>query len=271
MRLTDQARASLRRLLSAFEEGSVAEALSRTIIPILDVPCSRWSLNNRLLAALAQTQDARGLRQWNQVHRSVIVGRRAFYILAPLVVRKPSEGADADEAPDRLLGFRVVPVFRVEDTEGRPVEYPPPEPKEPPPLADVAASWGLAVSYTALAGPARGGAFGSYSPSKKRITLATHDEAVFFHELAHAAHEKVKGTLKVCQDWQQEVVAELTAATLMHLYGREPNDAGAYRYIAGYAESAGTDVLTACLSVIAECEQCLEHILAAAAVQSPAP
>lgn len=53
MRLTDQARESLRRLLSAFEEGSVAEALSRTIIPILDVPCSQWSLNNRLLAALA--------------------------------------------------------------------------------------------------------------------------------------------------------------------------------------------------------------------------
>lgn len=88
MKITDKARQSLERLLSAFEQGHVPEALSRTVIPTLDVPCSRWSLNNRVLALLAQTQDARGVHQWSQVHRNVIAGRKAVYILAPLIVRK---------------------------------------------------------------------------------------------------------------------------------------------------------------------------------------
>lgn len=265
MKLTDKARESLRRLLAAFEQGSIPEALSRTIIPAPGVPCSRWSLNNRLLAFLAQTQDARGLRQWNQIGRSVIAGRKAFYILAPLVVRVTVDDEDQERegARERLVGFRAVPVFRVEDTEGEPLECPALEPPQPPPLAEVAAQWGLTVSYTAFAGAALGSAYGSYSPSRKRITLATHDEAVFFHELAHAAHERVRGSLKPGQDWQQEVVAELAAATLMHVYGRTPNDGGAYRYIASYAQSAGKDAHQACLSVVADCEQCLEQILAA--------
>jgi hypothetical protein len=154
MKITDKAGETLQRLLTAFEQGTIPEALSRTIIPSLDVPSSQWSLNNRVLALFAGTADARGMRQWNEVDRHVIAGSKAFYILAPLLVKvKAGEDADAGEGDKRLAGFRAVPVFRVEDTEGEPLNYPPLEPPQPPPLAEVAEAWGLAVSYTAFSGP----------------------------------------------------------------------------------------------------------------------
>jgi len=154
----------------------------------------------------------------------------------------------------------------VEDTDGDPLDYPPIEPGTPPPLSEVAEPWGLTLSYDII----EGGGYGSYAPSTKQITLCTHDEDVFFHELAHAAHERVKGALKITQDWQQEVVAELTAATLMRLYGRQPNDGGAYRYIARYAEKADMDPHRACLVVLTDVEQCLEQIFTAAPSLAPA-
>lgn len=269
MKTTDKARESLRRILKCFEEGAIPEALAHTVIPALDVPCSRWSLNNRLLTFLAGTSDARGIHQWNEVGRQVIAGRKALYILAPLLVRgkqeKIEEKKEGEEPEKRLAGFRAVAVFRVEDTAGASLEYPAIEPPTPPPLAEVAEAWGIKVSYMAI----QSRFFGYYSPGQRQIVLCTHDESTFFHELAHVAHEKVKGSLKPGQDWQQEVTAELTAATLMHLYGRAPNDGGAYRYIAVYAEKGGKDVYRACLAVIAEVEQCLSQILATAQPLTP--
>lgn len=268
MKLPDKAHEILQRLLTSFQQGTIPAALARTIIPSLDVPCSHWSLNNRILALLAGTADARGFRQWTQVGRHVRPGRKCFYILAPLMVKtKEDEGEEDDD--ERLVGFRVVPVFRVEDTAGAPLNYPPLSPPQPPPLSEVADAWGLTVTYIDFAGLSAS-AYGTYSPSWKRIRLATHDEVTFFHELAHAAHERAKGHLKPGQDWSQEVVAELTAATLLHLYGRRPDDGRAYAYIAGYAKEAGKDAYRACLSVIAEVEQCLDQILAATHSLAPA-
>jgi len=148
-----------------------------------------------------------------------------------------------------------VPVFRVEDTEGEPL--PDCDPPRPPPLREVAEIWGLQVRYL----PFQGGAYGYFRPGAQEIGLATHDEQVFFHELAHAAHQRVNGKLKPGQDWQQEVVAELTAAVLMRLYGRRANDGGSYRYIRTYAEKAKKNVHQACLAVLREAGQVLEAIL----------
>ncbi|MFH1141048.1 MAG: hypothetical protein V1724_05145 [Chloroflexota bacterium] len=269
MKLPDKAHEILQRLLIAFQQGTIPAALARTIIPSLDVPCSHWSLNNRILALLAGTADARGFRQWTQVGRYVRPGRKCFYILAPLLVARSKEDEEDSDRDVRLAGFRAVPVFRVEDTAGEPLNYPPLAPSQPPPLADVADAWGLTVSYTDFSGPTAP-AYGSYSPSQKRIRLATHDEVTFFHELAHAAHERAKGQLRHGQDWSQEVVAALTAATLLHLYGCRPDDGGAYAYIAGYAKEASKDAYRACLSVISEVEQCLNQILATAHSLAPA-
>ena len=72
-------------------------------------------------------------------------------------------------------------------------------------------------------------------PGKMAIALASPEECVFFHELAHAGHDKL-APLKPGQDWKQEIVAELSAAVLCRLVGKKPDNLGqSYRYIEKYA------------------------------------
>ena len=247
----------LDRLIASFESGEVPEALSVAVLPRLAVPCAAWSLCNRLLLFFADTSDARGFRQWQAVKRHPKKGSKAIYILTPRHRRATDE--EEDDERRVLAGFVPVPVFRFEDTEGEPIEQPELLPPELPPLFEVAQRWGLQVSWQSH----QGDGLGYYQPSTGKIILATHDEKVFFHELAHAAHHRVLGSLKNGQDWRQEVVAELTAATLAHLFSRRTDDGGAYRYIHRYAESAGKDVGSTCLSVVAEVGKCLTLIMQA--------
>lgn len=267
MKLTLKAQEQLEQILEKFESGKIPKALAVSSLPRLDVPCSQWSLNNRLLVFWAGTQDARGIRQWREVGRWPVRGSKALYILTPNHIKKREENEDTGEEKVReiLTGFRCVPIFRIEDTDGDPIDYPKLEPPTPPPLIEVADAWGISVKYL----PGNERYWGYYSTNEKRIGLCTHDEQVFFHELAHAAHEKVRGKLKARQDWQQEIVAELTATTLMHLYSKRPNAGASYQYIRDHAESAGKDVYTACLAVVSDAGKCLEVILKKAEKLTP--
>jgi antirestriction protein ArdC len=262
MRVTKTAQKELNRILTAFESGAVEAAIAKTALPSFNVPSNKWSFTNRLLQFLAGTEDGRGIGQWRTAGRRIKKGTKAFYILVPLQSQKVIENektGDEEKVPV-LVGFKACPIFRVEDTEGDPLPYHDLEPSQPPPLMNVAEAWGIEVNYLPGGGPA----WGYYAPGRSEIGLSTHDEGVFFHELAHVAHERVSGTLKAGKDWEQEAVAELTSAVLMHLYGKTPDDGGAYRYIRSYAEKAGKDVHRACLSVVSDVGQCLDAILTAA-------
>jgi hypothetical protein len=187
----ERARDALNKLLWMFETGDMPAMIKRTLIkpkPGSEKPSGKWSLGNRLLMLLAGTEDARGFKQWQQVGRRVRKGARAFYILAPQtrkVVRReadPETGGEREVERVIITGFRDVPVFRSEDTEGDPLpeqaEYAPPE---PPLLADVARAFGVrSISYT----PAGDGSYGFYSWSGgKKIVLHTHDVKTWFHEV----------------------------------------------------------------------------------------
>ena len=71
------------------------------------------------------------------------------------------------------------------------------------------------------------------------------------------------GELKPGQDWKQEIVAELCAQTLCHIYGRiENNTTGnSYEYISWYAHKANRDVGVACVSVLGDVEKVLSLIV----------
>lgn len=253
--MNNKVRKIIDRLLDSFESGDVPEALSIVVLPKLDVPGSKWSICNRLIVFFSGSSDARGFRQWKQVGRYPKKGSRAIYILSP----RHRKVVDEDTEEERLVltGFAAVPVFRFEDTDGKPLEVPELKPKQLPPLYEVAQQWDLSVSWQSF----QGREYGFYSPGEREIVLATHDEMVFFHELAHSAHQRVKGKLRGNQDWKEEVVAELTAAVLAHLYGRKTNDGAAYKYIRSYAEKAGKDVHKASLSVISDVGKCVAKIL----------
>ena len=95
------------------------------------------------------------------------------------------------------------------------------------------------------------------------IALAAPEEKVFFHELAHAAHEKVKGSLTTGQDPLQEIVAELSAQALCRLVGKRIVDTtgNSYQYIERYAEKIKMSPYTACLKVLADTEKVMGLIL----------
>lgn len=253
-----KAQECLQRIVELFKKGNVPKALAvATIPPQTDIPSAKWSVSNRVLQFLADTSDARGFRQWQKASRKVKKGAKAFCILGPKS-RTIKEKDDNDQEIEKniVVGFFAIPVFRAEDTHGEPLAY---EPATPPPLADVAGQFGLSVSYQTFASKY----YGYYQGGSKKIVLATHCAQVFLHELAHAAHERVEGDLKGGQIPSQEIIAELTAATLAQMYCPEVNLGFSYEYVKAYAKKSKKSIERACLAVINTVSQVLDEILKA--------
>ncbi len=243
-------------IIASFERGDLPEAIAYSMFPIHNIPSAKWSLMNRTLMFLAGTQDARGFRQWKQVGRYVKKGSKSFRILVPRIVK--TENEENGEVENSLRGFMCKPVFRVENTGGEPLDY---EQIELPdlPLIEKAKEW--RISVRAIPGNYR--YYGYYSSGRKEIALTTPEESVFFHELAHAAHEKINGNLEADQDPLQEIVAELSATALCRLVGkRQGNSLGnSYRYIQRYASDLNLAIHIACLKVMSETEKVLNTII----------
>ncbi|MBU4501191.1 MAG: antirestriction protein [Nanoarchaeota archaeon] len=245
----------LETILEKFKTGDIPEAIAYSMLPVPDdLPSAKWSLLNRTLMFLSGTHDGRGYKQWNKANRYVKKGSKAFHILVPFFRKVEEEG----ETSEVLKGFMVKPVFRYEDTDGEALEYEQIDMGELP-LIQKAEQWGLNVKAI----PGSFSYHGYYSSGRSEIALATKEESVFFHELAHAAHEKVKGKLKGGQDPLQEIVAELSAQALSRIVGKQPNDTlgNSYRYIESYAEKLKIKPYNACMKVLGETEKVLTLIL----------
>ena len=253
--MTPKAKETLNSILNRFKTGDIPEAIAYSLFPIPDTPSSKWSLLNRTLMFFSGTQDARGIRQWRNANRYLKKGCKAIYILVPMFYKKET---DEGEKVEFLGGFKCSPVYRVEDTDGEPLDYQQLEPPELP-LIEVAEEWGVSIKTI----PGNYCYHGYYSDKRKEIALATKDEVVFFHELSHAAHAKIKGSLKSGQDWKQEIVAELSAAALSQMVGKRADDflGNNYRYIETYAKKAKLSALKACLEVMNDVERVLQKIL----------
>ncbi len=103
--------------------------------------------------------------------------------------------------------------------------------------------------------------YGCYRPQQKEILLASPEETVFLHELAHAAHNKIR-PIKKGNDWKQEVVAELSASVLSLIVGKKPVNLGQhYKYIEDYARKAKKTAYKVCLEVFEEVGKVLNLIL----------
>jgi len=252
--MNDKVKQTLNIILDQFKSGDIPEAVALSMFPIPNLPCSKWSLLNRTLVFLHGTRDARGYRQWQQVDRFVKKGSKAIYILVPFIKKVDDDGQEKM----KLYGFGCRPVFAVEHTEGEALDY---EQIELPefPLIQRAQEWGLSVK--AIPGNYR--YRGYYSFESKEIALATPEEKIFFHELSHAAHDKIKGSLKSGQNPLQEIIAELSAQALCRMVGKQFVDTtgNSFQYIEGYAEKIKMNPYTACLKVMSETEKVLNLIL----------
>ena len=254
--MNDKVKQVLGTILEKFKSGDIPEAVAYSMFPVANIPSAKWSILNRTLMFLSGTQDGRGFKQWQLSNRYVKKGSKAFYILVPYI--KKTEDQETGEEKQALVGFLARAVFRYQDTDGEPLDY---EQIELPdlPLIERAEQWGISVK--AIPGDFR--FKGYYSPESQEIALATEDECVFFHELAHCAHEKVKGRLKAGQDPLQEIIAELSAQALCRIVGKTGirYTGNSYRYIEGYAERLEITPYSACLKVMSETEKVLNLIL----------
>jgi len=155
-----------------------------------------------------------------------------------------------------LTGFRCIPVFRYEDTEGEVLRTVKNEPKSLPPLVDVVKKWGVKVRYDGTSC----GEYGSFNSTENEIRLCTDDPTTFFHELSHKAHDRIE-KLKSGQDPEQEAIAQLSACVLGRLYGYDV-DRYTYQYIANYAgDDSPERVGRMCYRVLGKTEAVLRMIL----------
>ena len=253
--MNDRVKTVLDSILERFQTGDIPEAIAYSMFPFPDVPSSKWSLLNRTLMFMSGSMDARGYRQWQHVNRYVKKGSKSLYIIVPYLKVIQDE---LEERKYALTGFGAKAVFRVEDTSGGPLEY---ENIDLPdvPLISKAEEWGISVRSI----PGNYQYFGYFSVDRREIAIATSQECVFFHELAHCAHYLLHGDLKRGQDPLQEVIAELSAQALAIMVGKSAEDTvgNSYRYIQKYADHLNISPHTACLKVMSQVEQVLNLIL----------
>jgi len=238
---------AINKILELFKTGNIPETIALLTNPKINIPMANWSLRNKLIAFTNGTQDARGFCSWEGSGRRIKHGSKAFYILAPCIIK-------TEEEELKLIGFKPTPVFRVEDTQGKALEYenlPLPEFK----FYDVAEKWGLKVESIGFSS----GFYGAYSPKEKKIFMASPEEEVFFHELAHASHDRT-GLLNKRTKKQKEIVAEFSSAVLIYLSNKKTERLGnAYEYLKEYC--GDNDINKEVLNLISDIEKVLKLIL----------
>lgn len=198
----------------------------------VSVPCKKWSFMNQYITYMHGTGDARGFQQWKEADRQVKKGSRAIYILVPMLYKPKAQEEGIEEK--EVHGFKAMPVFRVEDTEGKELDYVKKLREFDPaslPLIGVASALGVKVSAGLT-----GDAGGWFNPNDNSITMGSNNGQVFLHELSHAVDNVIPG--KSNDRAFGEVVADLSAAFLCKLYGYECNLDNANAYIRGWAGAA---------------------------------
>jgi len=208
--MTPNAERAMQEVIEKFKTGDLSDIIQIAAFQIpASWPSSKWTMGNKMLAYVqARTLNARGFQAWKEVQRHVKKGSHAIYIWAPRIVKKEENGEDKTQ----LIGFFPVSVFPFETTEGEPLKDDM-TPRQLPPLFEVAARLGVTAKYQ----PVTPDRFGDCGHGK--INLGTDDPRVFWHELAHAAHQATDAEYKSRSSQYKEIVAEFTACVIANLYG----------------------------------------------------
>jgi len=245
------AEAAAQKIVRAFADpNSLPKPLAQIFIRRKDsLNCRRWSWGNQLLMILNRFTDARTFKQWQEVGRSVKKGEKAFYILGPI----PKKVLDKETGEERqiVVGFKGIPVFGLEQTDGKPLPTGDPNIEtwlNSLPLLEVAKEWGLAVD--AIDGK-MASFLGRYRYGEA-IELGVKNLSTWAHELVHAADDRNGNLREKGQHWSSETVAELGGSVLLEILGlnQEADLGGCWQYIQTYAEKETISVTEACMRVL---------------------
>ena len=184
----------------------------------------RYSFNNCILIAMQfpEAQMVQGFRAWKKLGRSVIKGEKGIGIIAPMVGKRKDEDAKPDESETKaVLGFKVVHVFDISQTEG----------DDLPEFAEVSGdpgvnieaverlirSYGIELVYEAIPSGADGVSKKGtivISPELQpaaRLTTLVHELS---HELMHFPSNRRKETTKTIRETEAEAVAHVVCQAL---------------------------------------------------------
>ena len=233
---------AVQNLMQMFREQSYPEQIALTIIrrreddPLIKMPCQKYSLGNQLIMFfIGKTELCGTYKQWQAVGRQVRKGSRAFGIYAPLTKTVTDKDETGKETVKTVLyGFKLIPVFPVEATDGEPLEKYDYKPEVLPPFYDICEKLGITVYWK----PASRPAYGWYSPASDTITMQSQDWAVFYHEASHSIYARIAGAKDIATE---EIVAELTSAVLMAMNGINSYQKQAYEYICRYCQDKSPD------------------------------
>lgn len=255
---------AVNNILEMFKEQSFPRQLSISIIRKSKdepaIPSDKWSILNRMIMAMVgRTLDARTYKQWQSAERQVKKGAKSFPIIAPITKKVTNE--DTGEEKVKLIGFRAMPVFAVELTDGKPLpsfDYTPSQiPLNTQKLTKVIEKLGGTVKWA----PIRGNALGFYRPSDKSITLSSPEFVTFAHEATHFVHDIVENILLV-DNKKAEIIAELGASVLCEIVGESGYEQQSYQYIQSYCrDKEPKAVLSAINSVLTTVEKIINIII----------
>lgn len=213
---------------------ALAQGKSETLVTYLNVMARfhKYSFRNCVLIAMQRSGATRvaGYRKWQELGRHVKKGEKGIAILAPMVYKQSadeqatgigsSDEVSANDPAKVVRGFRVVHVYDVEQTDGKPL----------PEFATVdgdAGNWleklehvvraaGIELEYQDDLGGAEGISTGgaisvlaNLSDVKKTLVLL-HEHA---HEWLHKG-ERRKETTKKIRETEAEAVAFVVAQAI---------------------------------------------------------
>ena len=200
-----------------------------------------YSFCNQLLIARQKPSATRvaGFHKWLELKRYVRKGEKGIAILAPMITKLPRDGkaaAAGDEetskAGPRLIGFKVVYVFDVKQTDGEPLaEYDKENVQGDPGEMTtqlIAAMKGreITVEWDASIAPAYGCQFGNTikllpgQPSAEEFATLVHECA---HALLHRG-ERRQQTTKTIRETEAEAVSFIVATARGLQCGRSSSD-----------------------------------------------
>jgi len=197
----------------------------------------RYSFSNALLIALQHSAATRvaGFQAWRRLGRAVRRGERAIWILAP-VTRRVAADDTTDDAVRAVVGFRPVPVFAEEQTDGSPLPEICTRLRGDEPegaygrLVQVAQSLGFTIEDHAFEGETNGDCSHALRRIRVEVTLEpAHRAKTLCHELAHATLHQERSDRPL-----MELEAESVAFVVCNALDLDASD-WSFGYIAGWS------------------------------------
>lgn len=254
---------AIQNLLEEFKTPGSLHKISKSMFTGRQLPQDQWSTLNRLICVMNGGTDVRNYMGWKSIERYVKAGE-GFNIIAPVMIQKSQTDTNGNPIMENgkpkkksvLVGFKSTPVWDIKATSGKAVEYPEVE-KMPDFIGkDVAEKFGLTIQQ----GFENPNHYAFYSPGAKVIEMATPCQQTFFHELSHAADDKISG-VKGGQDPVQEIVAEFSSAILMGMFGLIAGTKNSYDYIERYAKQMGKEPIDSVIPLISRISKIIDLIM----------